>query len=185
MVVGITGVLERIHSIERRFGIQQNLPTADFSSVLKDAQNSVAAVRSAKSVGTTDFHSLGSAPEIEKMLYLAAGKYGVDPKLALAVAKTESGLSPEAVSPAGAVGVMQLMPDTAKTLGVRDIQDPRENIDGGVRYLKDLLNMFHGDTNKALAAYNAGPQAVQAYGGVPPYRETQNYVSKVLSLYHG
>lgn len=186
-MVGLTGVLERIHAIERRFGIQQNVAANDFASVLKEAEGvqNTAGIQSTKSA--KDAGSLGteSTAAIEKMLYLAANKYGVDPKLAIAVAKTESGLSPEAVSPAGAVGVMQLMPDTAKALGVRDIQDPRENVDGGVRYLKDLLTMFHGDTNKALAAYNAGPQAVQSYGGVPPYSETQNYVSKVLSLYKG
>jgi soluble lytic murein transglycosylase-like protein len=117
------------------------------------------------------------------MIQLAAKKQGVDPKLAQAIARAESDYSPNVVSSAGAVGVMQLMPDTAASLGVSDIHDPRQNIDGGVQYLKQMLTTFNGDVSMAVAAYNAGPQAVKNYNGVPPYSETQGYVQKVLSYY--
>ncbi|MBP5199391.1 MAG: lytic transglycosylase domain-containing protein [Schwartzia sp.] len=112
----------------------------------------------------------------------AAGKYGVDPKLVSAVAEVESGFQQGAVSATGAVGVMQLMPETAESLGVNPY-DAAQNINGGAKYLKQMLDTFDGDLRKAVAAYNAGPEAVKEYGGVPPYSETQQYVSSVLDLY--
>ena len=112
----------------------------------------------------------------------AAGKYGVDPKLVSAVAEVESGFHQGAVSATGAVGVMQLMPETAESLGVNPY-DAAQNINGGAQYLKQMLDTFDGDVRKAVAAYNAGPEAVKEYGGVPPYSETQQYVSSVLDLY--
>ena len=112
----------------------------------------------------------------------AAGKYNVDPKLVQAVAEVESGFNQDAVSSVGAVGVMQLMPETADALGVNPY-DAAQNIEGGAKYLRQLLDAFHGDIRKAVAAYNAGPQAVRDYGGVPPYSETQTYVDSVLDLY--
>ncbi len=112
----------------------------------------------------------------------AAVKYGVDPKLVSAVAEVESGYEQGAISATGAVGVMQLMPETAEALGVNPY-DAAQNIDGGAKYLKQMLDTFGGDVRKAVAAYNAGPEAVREYGGVPPYSETQQYVSSVLDLY--
>lgn len=110
----------------------------------------------------------------------AAAKHGVDSSLLKAVIQAESGFNPNAVSSAGAQGLMQLMPRTAAGLGVSDPFDPEQNIDAGARYLKGQIDRF-GSVEKALAAYNAGPAAVVKYGGVPPFRETQNYVNKVLS----
>lgn len=109
----------------------------------------------------------------------AAQKAGVDPALAIGVLHQESRSNPNAVSPKGALGPMQLMPGTAKDLGV-DPSDPYQNIDGGVKYLKQQLDAFGGDARKALAAYNAGPGAVQKYGGVPPFKETQDYVGAIM-----
>ena len=162
----------------------------------KGAQPSGAAGRSeaAKSIGNTP--RTGAEPKTAaaqetavppdsayyETIRQAAGKYGVDPKLVSAVAEVESGFQQGAVSATGAVGVMQLMPETAESLGVNPY-DAAQNIEGGAQYLKQMLDTFDGDLRKAVAAYNAGPEAVREYGGVPPYSETQQYVSSVLDLY--
>ena len=109
----------------------------------------------------------------------AAKKHGIDPALLAGLVKQESGFDPNAGSPAGARGLTQLMPGTAAGLGVTNVLDPVQSLDGGAKYLRAQLDAFGGDVTKALAAYNAGPGAVQRYGGVPPYAETQNYVRAV------
>ncbi len=119
--------------------------------------------------------------EFDSIINSLACEYGVDRSLVKAVIHAESGYNPNAVSPKGASGLMQLMPRTAKDLNVCNAFDPRENIRGGVRYLRFLLDTFRGDVSLALAAYNAGLAKVSKYGGIPPYEETRNYVIRVLS----
>lgn len=112
----------------------------------------------------------------------AARKHGIDPALLAGLVRQESNFDPTAGSPAGARGLTQLMPGTAASLGVTDVTDPVQALEGGAKYLKQQLDAFGGDVMKALAAYNAGPGAVQRYGGVPPYAETQSYVQKVQAF---
>jgi soluble lytic murein transglycosylase-like protein len=121
--------------------------------------------------------------ELSKVIEEAARMHLLDPRLVAAVAGRESAYNPRAVSPAGACGIMQLMPATARFLGMSDVFDVRENVFGGTRYLRKLLDTFHGDLDLSLAAYNAGPGAVQRYNGVPPFRETQQYVKAVRVAY--
>jgi hypothetical protein len=129
-----------------------------------------------------EFVKEGKPKTIDEIVTEIASKFVIDANLVKAIIMAESNCNPNAVSPKGAQGLMQLMPSTAKDLNVTKPFDPRENIIGGVKYIKGLMASY-GDLELALAAYNAGPGAVQKYAGIPPYRETINYVKKVINYY--
>jgi soluble lytic murein transglycosylase-like protein len=120
--------------------------------------------------------------DLQDLVTAAANKYGLPPEFVHSVVVAESGYQPDAVSPKGAIGLMQLMPATAKEYGV-DPTDPAQNVDAGTKHLRDLLLKYDGTVNYALAAYNAGPGAVEKYRGVPPYRETVQYVTRVVKRF--
>jgi len=125
----------------------------------------------------------GNAPypiDLAQLVKQASGTYQLDPDLVTSVIRAESGFNTRAVSPKGARGLMQLMPQTASQLGVQNAFDPQANVEAGTRYLRELLERYNFDLIKALAAYNAGPQRVEQYGGVPPYYETRTYVARIV-----
>ncbi len=183
---GFAQVQERIASIEARFEPPRapavsDADSAEFEGLLEDYSAS-GSVATQALFGGPRTHQVGSAPAMTESLRAAfeetADRYGLDVNLLMAVSWQESAFNPSAVSHAGAMGLMQLMPGTAAGLGV-DPTNPLENLDGGARYLREQIDRF-GSVELALAAYNAGPGAVQRHGGIPPFEETQNYVPMVL-----
>jgi soluble lytic murein transglycosylase-like protein len=154
---------------------------SDFASALQAATSADAGVSPA--AYQPSFQSAAASAEggeYEGLIDQSAARYGLDPAVLHGLIEQESGFDPSATSSAGATGLTQLMPGTASSLGVSDPLDPAESIEGGARYLSEMMARFDGNTAEALAAYNAGPGAVEQYGGVPPYAETESYVSKVL-----
>lgn len=167
--------------------------TEDFSEslnnateALNDAQatnNSVATMNASGSAATATSTTASVPADLMSIFQEAAQTYGVDVNLLTAIARQESNFTASATSSSGAMGIMQLMPATAQGLGVNDAYNPYENIMGGAKYISQLLSRYNGDVSLALAAYNAGSGNVAKYGGIPPFAETQNYVSKVLGYY--
>ena len=135
-------------------------------------------------VGSAADGTPSTKDSIDKLITSAASRHRVDPDFVTSVVKAESGFNPRAVSSKGAQGLMQLMPQTAASLGVHNAFDPAANVEGGTKYLRQLLDQYDGDTLRALAAYNAGPQRVEQYGGLPPFRETLDYVLRVINDYN-
>jgi len=185
MVNGVYNVIERIGEIQKRFGLKRH-NTGSSDEIKPSADDFDAALRKAFGESNAALELPEAAPqraEINKIAERYAHQYRVPSSLVKAVIEAESGYDAKAISPKGAMGLMQLMPATASALGVDDPYSPDENIRGGVGFLKGLLERYDNDYKKALAAYNAGPGAVDKYGGIPEYRETKDYVDKVLKLY--
>jgi soluble lytic murein transglycosylase-like protein len=185
--VSIVEVMSRISEIKSLVSPPQATPaaaTTDFAAQLQSASAPAGtATAHALPAATVTPQNPGQVPaDILPLIQQAAQANGVDAALVAAVARAESGFNPSAGSPAGAQGLMQLMPGTARGLGVTDPFDAAQSANGGAKYLRAQLDRF-GDPSLALAAYNAGPGAVTKYGGVPPYQETQTYVQRVLGYY--
>ncbi|WP_278308124.1 lytic transglycosylase domain-containing protein [Carboxydocella sp. JDF658] len=153
--------------------------TASFAEILQSAV--AQAEQKAETTRQQVSGAIKAPAAFAPLIQQAAQKYGVDPDLITAVIQAESSFNPHAISRVGAQGLMQLMPATARALGVTNAFDPAQNIEGGTKYLRQLLDQFGGNEALAVAAYNAGPHAVKKYGNnIPPYQETQNYVKRVM-----
>ena len=173
-ITGLEFTLQRINSIESNFNklfVDKTQEAEDFKKILDNKMS-------------TNREPISENNSIDDLVKKYSGDNGLDPDLVKAIIKQESAFDPKATSKCGAMGLMQLMPETAKGLGVMDAYDPEQNIKGGTKYLSNMLNRFNNDTTKALAAYNAGPGAVERYGAIPPYPETENYVKVVLENYN-
>lgn len=173
---------EANNNIQSFDNVLKNSAKVKFGDLLTNPSTRVNAnIYTTKATSATD--KISTREQIKGLVSRISKKHGVDEKLVNALIKQESGFNPNAKSKVGAMGLMQLMPSTAKGLGVTNAMDPEQNVEGGVKYLKSMLNKYNGNVILALAAYNAGPGAVDKYDGVPPYKETQNYVKSILSNY--
>ena len=157
-----------------------NVPDPAIRPASSGTSSSVGMQQRAQVAKTPRAFPISSAKDLNDVVNEASGRYQLDPDLVNSVIKAESGFNARAVSPKGAQGLMQLMPGTASQLGVPNVFDPRANVDGGTKYLRELMERYNFDIVKALAAYNAGPQRVEQFRGIPPYYETRTYVARIV-----
>ena len=161
-----------------------DVPSEEITGYEKDLTLPTSAEATAADAAASGSVESSSAPPLNEVVNSASAAYHLDPDLVNSVIHAESGFNSHAVSPKGARGLMQLMPSTASQLGVHDAFDPQSNVTGGSRYLRELLERYNFDLVKALAAYNAGPERVEQYRGVPPFRETRAYVARIVHEYN-
>ncbi len=181
---GTTTYIDHMTPVATTENFSESLNSA--TEALNDAQatsNSAATMNATDSASVVTSTTASVPADLMSIFQEAAQTYGVDVNLLTAIARQESNFTATATSSSGAMGIMQLMPATAQGLGVNDAYNPYENIMGGAKYISQLLSRYNGDISLALAAYNAGSGNVAKYGGIPPFAETQNYVSKVLGYY--
>lgn len=154
----------------------------DYRLQASPSRHQIQRLKTSQTTGTQTAMTETKVPEnLQQVIAESARRYDIPEKLLAAVIKAESNFNPRAVSSEGAKGLMQLMPATARSLGVKNVFDIQQNVDAGSRYLREMLDRYDGKLDLALAAYNAGPGAVDRYGGIPPYRETKGYVKKVMA----
>jgi len=171
--VRINAILERMNNINKKFysyiNRKNNTSYISFGKQLAEVQEKIYQEK---------YHN--KYTKYDDIIKEKAHKYSIPVKLIKSIIKQESNFNPKAVSPKGAQGLMQLIPETAKMLGVKNVFNPEENIEGGVKYLRLLLNRYNGDILKSLAAYNAGPEIVDKYNGIPNFNETKTYIKNIL-----
>ncbi len=184
MIENMYDIMARINELKNRFGLNQKASSVPEKTVSNSFNKMTEEALKVKDVINTDLSgSKESANNINSLVDRYSAQNNISSALVKAVIKTESGYDPSVVSSKGAMGLMQLMPNTAKDYGVGNPFDAEQNIKGGVTMLKDLLDHYKGDYKQALAAYNAGKATVDKHGGVPPYKETGEYVKKVIDYY--